>query len=91
MEKFNVNLYKIASFEITDHLLIDRIASTKKPIILSTGMSSLSDILRAKKTINKYWEYQIEIKKVLQDCQINYKVNEIFEDYGFHKIIRKIR
>lgn len=54
LEKLNCQLYKIASFEITDFKLIDYIASKKKPIILSTGMSSVIEIKQALKVINKY-------------------------------------
>ena len=53
LEKFNVKLYKIASFEITDLNLIDYIAS-KKPIIISTGMASLQEIKNAIKCIKRY-------------------------------------
>ena len=44
LEKMNVSIYKVASFEITDLKLINYIASKKKPIILSTGLSSLNEI-----------------------------------------------
>jgi pseudaminic acid synthase len=44
LESLNVNLYKIASPEITDIPLIKYVASKKKPIIISTGMAALSDI-----------------------------------------------
>lgn len=54
LEKFNVKLYKIASFEITDLKLIDYIASKKKPIIISTGMATNKEISQAIKTIKKY-------------------------------------
>jgi pseudaminic acid synthase len=54
LEKFNVKLYKLSSFEITDVNLITAIAKTKKPIIISTGMSKLSEIKNALKIINKY-------------------------------------
>ena len=54
LEKCNVKLYKISSFEITDFLLIDAIAKTKKPIILSTGMASLNEIKAAIRCIKKY-------------------------------------
>lgn len=44
LEKFDVPAYKVASFEMTDHRLLQRIAETKKPIIMSTGMATLSEI-----------------------------------------------
>jgi len=44
LENLNVPLYKIASPEIIDHELIMRVAQTKKPIIISTGMASLREI-----------------------------------------------
>ena len=54
LEKFNCPIYKIASFEITDFKLIDYIASKKKKIIISTGMSTILEIKNALKIINKY-------------------------------------
>ena len=44
LEKLNSPMYKISSFEMTDIPLVKRIASTKKPIIISTGMASLKEI-----------------------------------------------
>jgi pseudaminic acid synthase len=44
LETCNVDAYKVASFEIVDHILLKRIAQTKKPVIVSTGMASLSEI-----------------------------------------------
>ena len=40
LETLNVPCYKIASCEITDHILIKRIAETKKPVIISSGMAN---------------------------------------------------
>ncbi len=44
LEKLNCPIYKISSFEMTDIPLIKRIAKTKKPIIMSTGMANLKEI-----------------------------------------------
>ncbi len=54
LESLNVKLYKIASLENTDLNLVDRIAKTKKPIIVSTGASSFKEVKECIKTINKY-------------------------------------
>jgi pseudaminic acid synthase len=47
LEKLNCQIYKVASFELTDLPLIKKIALTKKPMILSTGMANLKEITEA--------------------------------------------
>ncbi len=44
LEELNVPLYKVASFENTDWPLLKRIAATGKPVIMSTGVSTLADL-----------------------------------------------
>lgn len=44
LETLGVPCYKIASFENTDLPLIRRVASTGKPLIISTGMATLAEL-----------------------------------------------
>jgi N,N'-diacetyllegionaminate synthase len=44
LEKLDMPLYKIASGEVTNFLMLDRIARTGKPIYISSGMSSFEEL-----------------------------------------------
>ena len=89
LEKMKVPIYKISSFEITDLKLINYIARKKKPIIISTGMSEISEIKSAIKEINKFHK-KIIILHCVSDYPTNlrntelYKINELkkaFKNY----------
>jgi len=47
MEQFNPGVYKFASASLTDHDLIAKVKQTGRPYILSTGMSTMSEIREA--------------------------------------------
>tara|TARA_B100000900_G_C20560344_1_gene708619 strand:- start:79 stop:1110 length:1032 start_codon:yes stop_codon:yes gene_type:complete len=53
LEKINCPAYKIASFEMNDLNLVKTAALTKKPIILSTGLSNMLEIKKAVYTAKK--------------------------------------
>lgn len=44
LEDFNPICYKVPSAALTDHNLLRKLRSTKKPVILSTGMSTMEQI-----------------------------------------------
>jgi N-acetylneuraminate synthase len=44
LESINVNRYKIGSGELSNYLMLEAIAQTKKPIILSSGMSNWQEL-----------------------------------------------
>ena len=63
LERMDVPAYKIASFEIVDLALIERVARTGRPIILSTGMSTLAEIAEAVATARQAGARQIALLK----------------------------
>ncbi len=54
LEDIGVDAYKIASFDVTNLPLIEDVAKRNKPIILSTGMSTMEEVDEAVSTILKY-------------------------------------
>ncbi len=63
LEDMDVPAYKVASFEITDIPLIEYMASKGKPIIISTGIATLSDIEEAVNACHRMGNYQVALLK----------------------------
>lgn len=59
LEELKVPFYKIASMDVNNLLLLKHIAKKNKPIIMSTGMATLSEIENAVKTIEDEGNHQI--------------------------------
>lgn len=53
LEKFDPPLYKISSFESNDLELLERIGKTKKPVLMSRGLASITAINLAISTLKK--------------------------------------
>ena len=88
LEQFDVPAYKIASFEIQDIPLIEKVAKTGKPIIISTGIASKEDIQLAINTCLENSNDQIIILKCtsayptkLSDVNLN-MISKIRKDFN---------
>ena len=68
--------YKIGSGDITWKEIINKIAKKKKPVILATGASNLTEVRQAVKEIIKYNK-----KLVLMQCNTNY--TDKIENFNF--------
>ena len=80
LESLNCPFYKVASFEINHIPLIKKIAQTKKPIIISTGMANINEIDMAYKSAKKNGASEI----ILLYCVSNYPSK--ISDFNFNNI-----
>ena len=85
LEKLNCPIYKISSFEMTDLTLIKRVALTKKPIIISTGLSSLKEIEETFKVAKRHGAKDI----TLLYCVSNYPAKNIDFNLNNIKILKE--
>jgi pseudaminic acid synthase len=63
LEKMNVPAHKVASFELVDIPLIQKMARTGKPLILSTGMAAAEEIEEAVQSARAAGATQIALLK----------------------------
>ena len=67
--ELNVPIFKLASIELTNHLFLRYVAKKGKPLIISTGLSTLMDV---KKVINISRREHFSDRIVLLQCTSNY-------------------
>lgn len=79
LEEVGVTRYKIGSGEVNNFLLLERIAKTGKPILLSSGMSSFAEL---DATVSFLKKRQVEFA-ILQ-CTTSYPTKP--ENYGLNVI-----
>ena len=78
LETLSVPLYKVASADITYHDLLRKIASTGKPIMLSTGASTMDEIEVAEQVISKEFGAGIGVPPlVILACTLNYPTEDV--------------
>ena len=88
LEELNSPIYKIASLETGDIQLIKYIAQTRKPIIASTGASTLEEIDLMVDTIKKYNSNELTLlvctsayPSQIKDAHLN-RINFLKNRYG---------
>ena len=54
LDEINVPVFKMASADLTNLPLLEHVAKKGKPVIISTGMSTMDEIIEAVNTIAKY-------------------------------------
>lgn len=79
LEKLGVPAWKIGSGDVSNDVLIDAIIKTKKPILLSSGMSSYAEL---EKTIYKIEESEVDF--ALFQCTTSYPCDAT--DIGYNVI-----
>ncbi|WP_027187362.1 pseudaminic acid synthase [Desulfovibrio cuneatus] len=68
LESLNTPCHKVASFEVVDIPLLQKIARTKKPVIMSTGMATVAEIDEAVTTLRQHGTTEL----VLLKCTSSY-------------------
>jgi sialic acid synthase SpsE/sugar phosphate isomerase/epimerase len=89
LETFNVPAYKVASADLTNLPLLAKLSNTKKPLILSTGMSTSDEVKHTVEFLNKR-----NVKFALLHCNSTYpaplhdiNLNWISKLKEFHSIV----
>jgi sialic acid synthase SpsE len=82
LKKLDVDVYKVASAEMTNHEMIKFIADIGKPVILSTGACSIGEIEEVLDIIFKAGNKQL----ALQHCILSYPCRD--EDANLIKMVR---
>jgi pseudaminic acid synthase len=83
--KCNCPIYKVASPEIEDLRLIGKIAKTKKPIIISTGIADEKNIQRALDICKKLKNYNV----ILLNCISSYPAKKSELNIKYINILKK--
>lgn len=81
LEKLNVQGFKVASADLTNHPLIKHLAQKKRPLILSTGMSTEKEIISAVDLLEKE-----SASYALLHCNSTYPAP--FKDVNLNYLIR---
>ncbi len=84
-----ISQYKLASMDLANYDLIEALSKTEKPIIISTGMSSLSEVHKA---VSMLKDKEISILHCISDYPLNpsdaslQNIKILLDEFPNHKI-----
>jgi len=79
LEDLECPIYKIASFELIDLRLVRRVAETRKPIIMSTGMAEASEIEAAVTTARRWGCRDLTLLHCVSEYPAQYKRMNLYK------------
>ena len=82
-ENFDLAAYKVASADFVNISLLERLSNTGKPLILSTGMTSESEIIKVTTLLNDWG-----VKYVLLHCNSTYPAAAADINLSYMKTLR---
>lgn len=86
LETLDTPVYKIASFENKDRTLLRKIASTGKPVIMSTGASTLSDIAESVALLKEHGSNDVILLKCTSTYPASPKNTNLLTIPHMHKL-----
>ena len=76
LQKIDMPAYKLASIEVVSHPFIEYVAKTKKPVIISTAMSTMKEIEDAVKVLKKTGNKKRKNIDIKDESKIRYQEAE---------------
>ena len=88
LEKLDVRMYKVSSFDVVNIPLLKKIGLTKKSVIMSVGMANLDEIRIAYDTLKKNGCPEISLLHCISSYPVNYeelnlsKINDLKKKFN---------
>ena len=84
LKKVGVKAFKVASCDITNYPLLEKVAKSNLPILLSTGASNISEVKDSVKFINKFNK-----KICIMHCTLSYPTEDKFANLSAINDLKK--
>lgn len=89
LEELHCPAYKIASFDTVNTKLLSKVSSTKKPLIMSTGMTNKEELEKALNTILEKKTSSEEAELAIMHCISSYPLEEENGNLATIKYLKK--